>query len=223
MEIKSSKNIKNMKKVDLIQQYIFSPISFFSNNEVQTKTIRIANVVLIASQCFYLLFFVAVAPTVVDLISSIFIESNMEFTRNFKYIIIGILIIVGSIQFISLILISLFIFHIFAIIFGGEGTLREFYINYIFAVAPPIAIKFFILTILSYIQGNNFILVFIELAQIPHKFLLYLILDPFFWWSSLLGCIALKESYKLTYFKAVIIMLTLLLIGITHVTVLNIF
>lgn len=212
-----------IKKVDSIQRYLFSPLHFFAENQAQTERARKANIVLIISLFSYVLFFIVLTPTVVDLISSVFIENDMEFTSNLKYIILSILILLGTIQFISIILISLFILHIFATLLGGNGTIKGFYINYIYAVAPPLAVKFLILTIISYIQGNNFFLVFIESAQTPHKFLINLIIDPFFWWGGILGCIALKTSYKLTYTKAIIIMSTLLLVGIATVTLMNIF
>ena len=102
-----------------------------------------------------------------------------------------------------------------------KSTARQFFQNYILAMIP-LGIKFIILTLFAVTFGSDFSFSYIDsLNKSSFSLLTNLLIDPFFWWSSILGCIALKESHKLSYMKSIMIISLLFLLGLPTVMLFN--
>ena len=212
---------KELNNINLAYFYIFSPNNFFHIVNSRKDSHKIAWLVFAFILLISLCFFISISPTITNIVASVFQEYDLKFSEKFNISILVILLLLGTVQIVATIFTSFYILHITSILFGGKSTARQFFQNYILAMIP-LGIKFIILTLFAVTIGSDFSFSYIDsLNKSSFSLLTNLLIDPFFWWSSILGCIALKESNKLSYMKSIMIISLLFLLGLSTVMLFN--
>lgn len=200
--------------ITLIHHFVFSPKNFLLIKYSSEKNYRHSWFVFLAVLSLFLGFYLAIFPTISTLINHSFKTNGIDYTADMSILIMMITLALGIVQFTAMVLVSFFIIHIIGILFGGVATAKEFFPSFIYSIIP-VAIKFIILIIFSFFLGSDFAFsVIYPNSQKPIDIILNIIIDPFFWWSTILGCIAIKEIHKISYIKTVIIVCITMSLGI---------
>ncbi|KAA6475104.1 YIP1 family protein [Bacillus swezeyi] len=200
--------------ITLIHHFIFSPNDFLIIKYSSDKNYRHSWFVFLAVLSLFLGFYLAIFPTLSTLINNSFRVNGIDYTTDMNTLILIITLVLGIIQFTSMVLVSFFIIHIIGILIGGAATAKEFFPSFIYSIIP-IGIKFTILIIFSFFLGSDFAFsVIYPNSQQPLDIILNIIIDPFFWWSTILGCIALKVIHQISYKKTIIIISITMSLGI---------
>ncbi|OLP67032.1 hypothetical protein BACPU_03910 [Bacillus pumilus] len=200
--------------ITLTHHFIFSPKDFLTIKYTSEENYRHSWFVFLAVLCLFLGFYLAIFPTLSTLINQSFQANEIDYTTDMNTLIMMITLVLGIVQFTSMVLVSFFIIHIIGILFGGVATTKEFFPSFIYSIIP-IGIKFTILIIFSFFLGSDFSFsVIFPNSQQPFDVLLNITIDPFFWWSTILGCIALKQIHQISYKKAIIIITITMSLGI---------
>ncbi|MED1125607.1 YIP1 family protein [Bacillus atrophaeus] len=200
--------------ITLIHHFIFSPKDYLLIKYSSDKNYRHSWFVFLAVLSLFLGFYLAIFPTLSTLINNSFRVNGIDYTTDMNTLIMIITLVLGIIQFTSMVLVSFFIIHIIGILIGGAATAKEFFPGFIYSIIP-IGIKFTILIIFSFFLGSDFAFsVIYPNSQQPLGIILNIIIDPFFWWSTILGCIALKIIHQISYKKTIIIISITMSLGI---------
>lgn len=205
----------NVSYMDRMFAFFFSPLAFYRSLKGISSLSKLSWLTFFLVFLCYMSYCISIFPAIHKLTNKIFLENDLSYSSNIENLIFIITLIFSAIQFLSSVLVSFFLLHMIGILVGGTAKAKEFFSYYIFATFP-IGIKFMVLTIFSLLFGSDFAFSFAHSSNDSITLsILSFISDPFFWWSTILGCIALKESHNLSYKKAIIVTSVLFLLGIS--------
>ncbi|HDR3897070.1 YIP1 family protein [Bacillus cereus] len=203
----------NVTFMDRMFTFFFSPLTFYRNLKGISSLSKFSWLMFFLIFLCYMSYCISIFPAIHKLTNKIFLENDMDYSSNIENFIFIITLMFSAVQFISSVLVSFFLLHMIGILVGGSAKTKEFFSYYIFATLP-IGIKFFVLTVFALIFGSDFAFSFAHSSNNDITLsIISFISDPFFWWSTILGCIALKESHNLSYKKSIIVTVVLLLLG----------
>ncbi|MGE6630586.1 YIP1 family protein [Bacillus sp. NPDC077027] len=209
--------------ITIIHNFIFSPTDFFIYTNSRKKNYRHSWLVFLSILCLFLGFYLAIFPTISSLINDSFRENDIEYTGDISHLILSITFVLGIIQFTSMVLISFFILHIIGILFGGTATAKTFFPSFVYSIMP-IGLKFTILIVFTFFWDSDFAFSIIyPKTQMPLDIIMNIIYDPFFWWSTILGCVALKEIHQLSLKKSMTIISITISLGIISLLTTSLF
>ncbi|MCM3442562.1 MULTISPECIES: YIP1 family protein [Bacillaceae] len=206
------------KSLNFIYAFIFLPHVFFNYFYQKTNSYRNAWILFFGIQFTLLGFYLSIFPSIVQMLTTVFEVNQLEYSANVDHLIKTLLTFLGVFQFSAMTLMSFLFLHIAGVLFGGNGTAKKFFVTYILATIPT-GIKFVLLTMFSLFLGSDFSFSYIYSEEKgPLATLINLVIDPFFWWSTILGCVALKEAHGLSFVRSIVIMGGMFILGILSVS-----
>lgn len=199
----SSSNVSGVKWFD----FFISPKRFFENvkeNPNVWKPFVLATIPII-------LMYMVIVPNMMDMFTSHFSDLNFGVSGRIKSLMYILVCSFSIFQTIMALFLGAIILHLMCIPMLGKGSIRQTTSLFMF-VSIPSAIKAIGIIIFSFVMGSDFS-EFIK-GFLVEKNIYLSLFDPFSIWTTLLIIIALNVIHEISWLKASIISIILLVIKI---------
>lgn len=187
--------------------FFINPKKFFENVKEKPnvwKPFALATIPII-------LMYMVIVPNMMDIFTSHFSDLNIGVSSRIKSLMYILICSFSIFQTVMTLFLGAIILHLMCIPMLGKGSIRQTTSLFMF-VSIPSSIKAIGIIIVSFVMGSDFS-EFIKGFLVEKNFYLSL-LDPFSIWTTLLIIIALNVIHEISWLKASIISIILLVIKI---------